>query len=53
MGVEVPQANGAHEPAAFASAVEARIRYLVPQSDQLVEYTYKPDNGDPQTNGNL
>lgn len=51
MGVEVHQANGAHAGEAFANPVETQIRYLVPQSHQLVEYTYRPDNGDPQTNG--
>eukprot|EP00243_Klebsormidium_subtile_P014169 TRINITY_DN9908_c0_g1_i2.p1 TRINITY_DN9908_c0_g1~~TRINITY_DN9908_c0_g1_i2.p1 ORF type:complete len:299 (-),score=83.37 TRINITY_DN9908_c0_g1_i2:464-1360(-) len=51
MGVEVPQANGAHADEAFANPVETKIRYLVPQSHQLVEYTYPPENGDPQTNG--
>jgi len=47
---QVHQDNRAHV-AKSGSEVEALIRYLVPQTHPLVEYTFKPDNGDPQTNG--
>jgi hypothetical protein len=47
---QVHQDNGVHV-AKSGSEVEALIRYLVPQTSPLVEYTFKPDNGDPQTNG--